>query len=139
MGTLSLLTAGFLALSAPSGRWVPVKAEQLEFNYITNEGPIYLDCVHKVLPIEPDFYQVICSNGVLTKRFEAKFRVRQLAGSPRPTYELILWVTDRNFSQRLDYNSTVWIRLAEGQLIDVVMHQDVENTYAALEVRYRAE
>jgi hypothetical protein len=138
MSILSLIFTSYLSLAA-SGRWIPVKAEQLEFNYITNEGPIYLDCVHKLLPIEPDFYQVVCSNGVLTKRFEAKFRVRQLAGSPRPAYELVLWVTDRNFSQRLDYNSTVWIRLAEGQLVDVVMHQDVENTYAALEVRYRAE
>lgn len=127
------------AFSWAQMRWVPVRAEQLEFNYITNEGPIYLDCNHKKLQIEPDFYQVICSNGVLTKKYEAKFRVRQLVGSPYPAYELILWVTDRNQPQRLDYNSTVWIRLAEGQLIDVVMHQDVENTYAALEVRYRPQ
>lgn len=118
-------------------RWIPVQADQLEFNYITNEGSIYLDCVHKKLQVEPDFYQIVCGQGTIVRKFEAKFRVRQLAGSPNPAYELVFWVTDRNHSQRLDYNSTVWLRMAEGQLIDVVMHQDLENTYAALEVRFQ--
>lgn len=110
----------------------------LEFNYITNDGSIYLDCVHEKKLTEPDFYQIICGKGLaMEKKFEAKFRVRPINTGLQPTFELIYWVTDRNTINRVDYNSTVWLRLSKGHILDVVLHQDIDNAYAALEVRFK--
>lgn len=116
-----------------------VRAEtSLEFNYVTNDGGIYMDCVHEKKDTEPDFYKIICGKGLaMQKNFEAKFRVRPINTGLQPTYELIYWVTDRNQKERVDYNSTVWLRLSKGQILDVVLHQDLENAYAALEVRFK--
>ncbi len=107
------------------------------FNYISNDGFVYLDCTHERLPIEPEYYRISCGKGTnFFKTFDARFRVRPMRTDPKPAYEIVFWVTDRNKPERWDEGSTTWITLTKGSVTDVAIHQEVENSYAVLVVHY---
>jgi hypothetical protein len=109
------------------------------FNYISNDGEVYLDCTHSKLDSEPEFYRVSCGKGTnFFKTFDARFRVRPLGSPTKPSYEIVFWVTDRNKPERWDEGSTTWITLTKGAITDVALHQEVENSYAALVIHYSA-
>lgn len=109
------------------------------FNYISNDGSVYLDCTYTPLTSEPEFYRVSCGKGTeVTKTFDARFRVRPLGSQLKPTYEIVFWVTDRNKPDRWDEGSTTWITLTKGAITEVALHQEVENSYAALVIHYSA-
>lgn len=112
---------------------------QFYFNYISNDGSIYLDCHHEQLATEPEYYRISCGKGTaFFKTFDARFRVRALRSEPKPLYEIVFWVTDRNKPDRWDEGSTTWITLTKGAVTDVALHQEVENSFAALVVHYSA-
>ena len=111
--------------------------DDFTFHYISSDGSVYLNCTSKVLPSEPDFYRVTCGQAPgVVKVFDARFRVRQLNMGPRPAFELVYWVTDRNTPERFDYGSTTWLYLDQGDILRLTTHMDVENAYAALILRY---
>lgn len=133
---LASLILGFFATPLTFAELRP--DESLKFNYVTNDGSIYLDCERAILPTEPDFYRVKCGKAPgLVKVFDVRFRVRPLVLPPnRPVTEIVMWTTDRNTQRSYDHGSTVWVRLTRGSITDVTLHQDVENNYAALVARY---
>jgi hypothetical protein len=110
------------------------------FNYISADGFVYLDCTFFPLDIEPDYYRIVCGKGTnFFKTFDARFRVRLIRDNPKPAYEIVFWVTDRSSGQRWDEGSTTWISLTKGSAAtEVTLHQEVENSYAALVVHYSA-
>ena len=111
--------------------------ETLSFDYVSNDGQIYLDCDMVPLQIEPELYRVTCGQRPgLVKVFDVRFRVRAMGTQAQPTYEIAMWVTDRNTQKRYDQGSTVWLKLTRGAINEVTLHQEVENSYAALVARY---
>lgn len=118
----------------------PASMGDFSFNYSSQDGAIYLNCEYEKLQSEPEFYRVTCGKAPgLIKVFDVRFRVRQMGYSPRVSYELVFWVTDRNLKDRYDQGQTTWITLDQGQILNVTMHQDVENSYAVLMLRYRID
>lgn len=112
---------------------------QFYFNYVSNDGFVYLDCTYFPLEIEPEYYRISCGKGTnFFKTFDARFRVRPIRLEPKPVYEIVFWVTDRNKPDRWDEGSTTWVTLNKGAVSEVAIHQEVENSYAALVVHYSA-
>lgn len=117
----------------------PKATESIYFNYISNDGSVYLDCRHSPLSSEPERYRIVCGKGTsIIKTFDARFRVRQLNSSLKPVFEIAFWVTDRNQPAPYDHGTTAWISLSKGVVSEVALHQEVENSYAALVIHYSA-
>lgn len=117
----------------------PLKAQVpnlIQFHYSSLDGSVYLNCQYEKTTTEGT-YQVFCGKGTnLRKDFTVELKVRPIRFEPHSFYEVSVTSVKKGDPESKKEGTTIWIRLGDGAIQSLAVHQRVEDSKALLAIHY---
>lgn len=138
MKNLGLIT--FVLLASLKAQATRVETRNLNFQYVSNEGGLMMDCVHSQIRDLPD-WEVVCGKGTpQQKRYTVHFLTKQVQRSNQPltTLEYLYAVTEWEFVKPVYASTSFWLSLNEKSVTHSLrFYQGIENDVANLVLDYK--
>ena len=116
-----ILLAGLIGFAASSafaagaGGNLKITPAMLQFNYMTFDSGISLDCTQVLSNPDTQDWDVTCGKGTETRKYTVHLWVTEYDRPvlPKQSFEVLYWVTDMTSAQPVSNGTTFWLHFRE--------------------------